>query len=171
MAGRQGFEPSRSERSEERDALEAMPTRLKRTIVSLAISWAVAYTVFVLWPVNCPRVPVADGDGWTLRLMKLLQTVDPPNNTFPSLHVSSLLCVALGCCRDARAGGLFVLAVSLFPVISTLTTKQHYFVDVMSGMVLAGACHLLAFSVHPKAAAQATMPRSRALPPVEEGSS
>jgi membrane-associated phospholipid phosphatase len=138
------------------DFIETHDT-LIRTILSLAISWAIAYVVFVVWPIDCPRVPVTEANDWTLRLMRAVQIVDPPNNTLPSLHVSNLLCLGLGCYRDRRARGLLMLAVSLFPMLSTLTTKQHYFVDVVSGIALAGVCHLAAFAPYPRAAAQAAL--------------
>jgi PAP2 superfamily protein len=119
---------------------------LNRTILSLFIASAMTFTVFVLWPHKAPRVPIGGIDDWNMWLFRGLQAIDPPNNTFPSLHVASLLCVGLGCYRDDRRGGTAVIALSLFPIMATLTTKQHYAADLVGGAAVAALSHWAAFA-------------------------
>ncbi len=119
---------------------------LNRTIASLLIVWAIAYAVFVIYPLNGPRIHPAAGGDWTTWFLGILQVVDPPNNTFPSLHAANLVCVALGCYRDDRTGGTIVLALSLLPITATVTTKQHYAVDLFGGVALAALAHWMAFA-------------------------
>ena len=118
---------------------------LNRTIYSLLITWAISYSIFAIWPLSGPRVPPTNEDTWTMWMMGALQAVDPPNNTFPSLHVADLLCVSLGCYRDDRTGGAGLLALSLFPMMATVTTKQHYAADLVGGIVVAVFSHWVTF--------------------------
>jgi membrane-associated phospholipid phosphatase len=69
--------------------------------------------------------------------MQWVRTIDAPVNCCPSLHVSScLLCLwLLGFERRARA--LAVGAVALASIVSTLTFKQHYAIDILAGALLA----------------------------------
>lgn len=98
----------------------------------------VAGLVHWLMPTRYPRelFPLS-GDGWGARLLGAVRSVDTPNSCLPSLHVA-LATVAAFLVRRDRPRWVLPLALwALAIAASTLTTKQHYVVDVVSGFGLA----------------------------------
>jgi hypothetical protein len=66
--------------------------------------------------------------------------MDQPGNTFPSIHVGHAFLLAFMVANElpdeeAEARLLWAILISL----STLTTKQHYFVDIAGGLLVAEA--------------------------------
>jgi membrane-associated phospholipid phosphatase len=90
---------------------------------------------FLFFPTTYPRptYPAVD-NAFISFLMMLVSTSDTPNNCFPSMHVA-MTSVATWNLRH-RSRGVFVcfLLWSLAIFVSTLTTKQHYFVDIAGGV-------------------------------------
>jgi len=75
-------------------------------------------------------------------MLYLTRQVDASNNTFPSGHVTFAWIMFLGACKTElarRVEGIKALYLlwALGIALSTLTLKQHYLVDVFSGIVLA----------------------------------
>jgi len=66
-----------------------------------------------------------------------VQGIDPPGNVFPSLHVAHTTMLAMILMKDRARVGLIALAMATALALSTLTTKQHFLADVLSGYVLA----------------------------------
>ncbi len=66
-----------------------------------------------------------------------VQRIDPPGNVFPSLHVAHTTMLALLLLKDRPRLGLVTLAMATALALSTLTTKQHFLADVISGYLLA----------------------------------
>jgi hypothetical protein len=116
-----------------------------RTGASLLLAFAIGIMWFLAVPAAYPRPTAIHADGATLVLMQGLHRIDPPNNTFPSLHVASLFVVALGALRDHQRRGSMVLLLSVPPMLSILTTKQHFIADLVGGLVLGWVCHRLCF--------------------------
>jgi membrane-associated phospholipid phosphatase len=83
-------------------------------------------------PVLYPPYPDA-----SYAFMAWVQHVDPPGNVFPSLHVAHTSMLAFLLLRDRPRLGLVALAMATLLAISTLTTKQHFIADVISGYALA----------------------------------
>ena len=69
--------------------------------------------------------------------MAFVQQIDPPGNVFPSLHVAHTTMLALILMKDRARVGLVALAMATALALSTLTTKQHFIADVLSGYALA----------------------------------
>lgn len=69
--------------------------------------------------------------------MAAVQHIDPPGNVFPSLHVAHTTLLSLLLIRDRPVLGRVALVMATMLAISTLTTKQHFIADVLSGYVLA----------------------------------
>jgi len=118
---------------------------VSRFVYACLFAQLIAAVCFVVWPTAYPRglylVPTASPLG--AALVDIVRSMDTPANCLPSLHVSSVvLCaVALRADRGTRLG--FLLAVPL--AFSTLTFKQHYFVDVLAGLALGLLAGLLFF--------------------------
>jgi membrane-associated phospholipid phosphatase len=118
-----------------------------RALASLFLVSATAYVVFFFAPSTYPR-PVVPRDGsLTGELFAFLHFLDPPNNTFPSLHVAMMLTIVLACIRDDPKRGKILLALAVWPALSIVTTKQHYIVDLFGGAVLAVFAHLVTFEL------------------------
>lgn len=105
----------------------------------------VCLACFVLFPTTNTR-PAIVGDTLWDDLMRLLYRVDAADNLFPSIHclTSCFCCIAV---RENekipkwyRAASFFI-AVSIY--ISTLTTKQHVWMDVIAGIALAEGSYLI----------------------------
>jgi membrane-associated phospholipid phosphatase len=80
--------------------------------------------------------------------MAWVQGVDPPGNVFPSLHVAHTTMLSLLLIRDRPVLGRVALVMATLLALSTLTTKQHFLADVVSGYVLAFAG--VAFALRPQ---------------------
>ena len=78
--------------------------------------------------------PYAD---FSAAFMAFVQRIDPPGNVFPSLHVAHTTMLSLLLLKDRPRLGLVALAMATALAASTLTTKQHFFADVISGYLLA----------------------------------
>lgn len=133
--------------------------RCTRFLYAVLIVQALAALVFLAMPLRYAReahVAPPGTDTWTLALAEWVRRIDAPVNCLPSLHVTSvLLCIWLtGFQRPWRA--LFVGAVGLASIASTLTFKQHYAVDLLAGLLLAALGWRLAAAAtasHPPPAA------------------
>lgn len=106
----------------------------------------VCLVCFLLLPTTNVRPPVTGSGLWDA-LMRLLYQIDKPVNLFPSIHCYASWMCYIGLRNAPRAPSwtrpgscLFALAVFL----STLTTKQHVVVDVLSGWLLAEGSYALA---------------------------
>ncbi len=98
----------------------------------------VAFAIYGAWPVSMVR-PGFTGGTLGERLMLWVFSVDKPANCFPSLHV---IFAVLGAYLIDRAGvgrtsrwfwWAFAVAVS----VTTVTSGQHYFIDVPAGVAVA----------------------------------
>jgi membrane-associated phospholipid phosphatase len=69
--------------------------------------------------------------------------VDRPYNNFPSLHVSLATYSYLLLFHARRKLGWLLLAPYLLILASPLFVKQHFLLDVLGGLALAGAGFLV----------------------------
>lgn len=108
-----------------------------KTLVAILIAQTICTIGFLILPSTFPR-PAEASAGFNGDVIRWFWTIDPPNNTFPSKHVSIAILSALGLWEDddniLRYGSaLFALGV----VITVHTTKQHYIVDTIGGALVA----------------------------------
>ena len=75
--------------------------------------------------------------GISAAFLAAVQSIDPPGNVFPSLHVAHTTMLALILIKDRPLLGRIALAMATALALSTLTTKQHFLADVVSGYALA----------------------------------
>ncbi len=96
--------------------------------------------VFWIWPTTISRdlFPLPETlDPVTYAVFSALRRVDSPANCFPSFHVGSVFLSCFLISNEGRRKFLFFLVWATAIALSTLTTKQHYFVDVVSGFGMA----------------------------------
>ena len=98
--------------------------------------FSISFLVFLIYPVKMMRPLIAPQD-FSARMVAVLYSVDKPYNCFPSIHVSAIFLAALVCLRVRWKAGLFILISSIMISVAALYTKQHYFVDVLGGFVVA----------------------------------
>ena len=111
---------------------------IRRTFNSYLLIWITAYVCFfVVYPTAAPRPAIVSGEGFGVWGLRALYSADPPYNCFPSLHVAHSFVSALACARVHRRLGVIALVSAILVAASTLFTKQHYVLDVVTGSLLA----------------------------------
>lgn len=115
-------------------------TNLNKFLYSFVLLQAVSAVIFWIWPTTYPRhlFPLPETlDPFTYQMFNGLRQADSPNNCCPSLHVSSVYLSSFIYLDDDRKKFpvFFVWATAI--AISTLTTKQHYLADVVTGFLMA----------------------------------
>jgi membrane-associated phospholipid phosphatase len=140
---------------------------IRRTVLAYLAIWITAYVFFLAYPTAAPRPSSVPGTGFAAWGLRFLYEADPPFNCFPSLHVAHSFVSALACSRVHRGLGLAAVAGAALVGISTLFTKQHYVLDVVAGMLLAG----IAYAVFLRGYSRDAIPESerRAAPALAVG--
>lgn len=104
----------------------------------------VSCAIFAIVPTIYPRenYPIpADIPNWLQATWAWLHTVDQATNCFPSLHVSSVLLSSFVFWSGGQKKLFWFFFIwGLMITGSTLTTKQHYLWDIVSGAGLALVC-------------------------------
>ena len=106
----------------------------------------VAALFFILLPTTFVR-PDASGGGVCRWMVRMIYALDEPRNLFPSLHCFCSWIIARGLMplKQVKPWVKFsAAAFSLLVCASTLFTRQHLFLDVPGGILLAEGCLLLA---------------------------
>lgn len=104
------------------------------------------FFIFTFFPTTYPRsdYPIpADVHWFTQSVFHGLRTIDDPSNTFPSLHVGCCVLTTLAFLPKKEFGWKFWVSLvwSIAVSLSTLTTKQHYIVDILGGTIVASAAY------------------------------
>lgn len=119
-------------------------TNLVRTRVALAflIQSVVANGTFYFFPISFPRElwPHAPTDF----LMEWIRYIDQANNCFPSAHVAIVALAYVAWIRENPSKHWVFSIWGLLICLSTLTTKQHYFADILAGIVVGGFSYVAA---------------------------
>jgi hypothetical protein len=113
---------------------------LNRYLYSFVVLQIVSCLIFWAWPTTYPRdqFPLpADLNGLTYALFSSLRNADTPANCCPSLHVSSVYLSSFIFLDDQRKKFPYFFGWGTAIAITTLTTKQHYLVDVITGLMMA----------------------------------
>lgn len=97
--------------------------------------------IFIIFPSTNIR-PVFIPQTWTEELMAFIYRADGPYNLFPSIHCYiSWMCflgaIVYGRKHFSRAYKIFSGVMAVAICLSTLFTKQHAFVDMVGGILLA----------------------------------
>jgi membrane-associated phospholipid phosphatase len=111
----------------------------RRLFFSLTLSAMICWVFFLAWPTTFPRElwPLPAGESATLQEFRSLRGADSPSNCFPSQHVALAWAMAL-CWVDwtrRRWVKVSIVAWAVAVSVCTLTTKQHYLIDIPGGML------------------------------------
>jgi hypothetical protein len=107
----------------------------RRLLRAYGLAIGTAWLFFLFMPTHYLRPPEPADDSWPSMAYRLLLVFDSPECCFPSSHVivPLLACAAL---RIDRSLGVFWYLLApcvLICSLSILTTKQHYFWDLLGG--------------------------------------
>ena len=113
---------------------------IRFALTAYGIASVMAFLSYAIWPVVMLR-PEYVGDGIGIGLMRSVVSVDDPANCFPSSHVLFALLgamlVAYGNAPRWVKTLAWILGVSI--CATTITVGQHYFFDILGGMIVAVA--------------------------------
>src|SRR5665213_1010921 len=124
--------------------------KLRFVLVCYTICSVLAFSCYLVWPLSIDR-PSFEGPGFGRWLMRQVLTVDNEANCFPSSHVYYAVLGAI-LVRHGGAGRLvrratYVLAAAV--CATTVTTGQHYFLDVAGGAAVAVLSYLITRALLP----------------------
>ena len=102
----------------------------------LLLASTIGLIIFTLWPTAIGRES-PDFAGVTGILWHLLFSVDTMVNALPSMHVAHTCLAAVALASRSRLWRIVSPAWAALIVLSTLTTKQHYAIDLPAGFALA----------------------------------
>jgi len=109
---------------------------LSRTFYGFILLLLICMVVFFVYPTVYDR-PGFFYEGLSGQLLKLVHSLDTPNNCCPSVHVgATFLCCFAFIYEKRRYLPIFIIW-ALIISISTLTLKQHYVLDIIWGFLLA----------------------------------
>lgn len=111
-----------------------------RYIYSYIICTLIANIIFIVYPTTVAR-PEITGKGILEFITSFIFKIDnPPMNCFPSLHcaMSMLFILFILEIKNVKKNvKITITLISILIMISTLYTKQHVFIDLISGVILA----------------------------------
>jgi membrane-associated phospholipid phosphatase len=111
-------------------------------VYGLVLAGAIGLVIFTLWPTTIIRESPSLV-GVTGLLWHLLFSVDTMVNALPSMHVADTCIAAVALASRGRLWRIIVPVWATIIILSTLTTKQHYAIDLPGGLALAAVCYVL----------------------------
>lgn len=111
-----------------------------------------SWILFLVFPVKMilrPAMADLTANSYVTWLTKLTYYLDPPNCTFPSMHVAMAAVAAMSCWKVDRYIGKIALTFTGMIGVSTLFVKQHYISDVFMGYILAYTSYYLVLKYYP----------------------
>ena len=114
-----------------------------RTILAYLSAWIIGLSCFLIFPTVSSRPPTPVGDGFNDWLLRAIYSSDVKYNCLPSLHVAQVYLAAFACNIVHRGVGKVAFVWATLVALSTLLTKQHYVLDVVTGFALAVAAYAI----------------------------
>lgn len=94
---------------------------------------------FILFPTEYPREQYPTDNI----LIQYLRFIDTSANCLPSFHVGSTIffafCFHRGATKVSRISKICMWTWSITIIVSTLTTKQHYVLDICASLIVTGS--------------------------------
>jgi len=107
-------------------------------LASIVSGMFVCFAIFYFFPTTVER-PDVIGGGFFNYAMRVIYSTDNPYNCFPSIHVLNATLVTLFLFSKERSHNFNTWAIisCILINLSTMFTKQHVFLDVVAGTILA----------------------------------
>ena len=125
---------------------------LCRMMVTALIMAVICFGIFIVFPttysIRPEVVSLKFGAFWSWAF-GVMHSADSPNNCLPSLHVSTAIGMVLVFWRERPKLFWFFVPVSIVVSLVTLTTKQHYFWDILAGAGVALVSYAIAYVKYP----------------------
>ncbi|MFX0549686.1 phosphatase PAP2 family protein [Hathewaya histolytica] len=119
--------------------------RYFRAVLSLNLGMLISYVIFFILPTHVPRPQIVDTDILS-KMVIWIYSNDNPYNCFPSIHVLNTVIINYFVCvshKFSKLTKVICTLVGISIILSTLYIKQHYFPDVIGGVILALAvCYI-----------------------------
>jgi membrane-associated phospholipid phosphatase len=119
---------------------------LIKAVYAYIITGVITLSFYAFWPTRIFR-PHVPGSDISARLVRALYDTDKPYNCFPSQHVANSFTSAFIMLKSNRKIGLFFLAFAILISLSTVFIKQHTFVDIPSGFLVALISIILVYNI------------------------
>ncbi|MBZ9609618.1 phosphatase PAP2 family protein [Clostridium estertheticum] len=113
--------------------------RYLKLLITLNMGMITCYIIYYVYPTCVPR-PMITGTDFFSNLVLSLYMADNPYNCFPSIHVLNSVLVALYIYESEKVFKsikIICVIAAVFIILSTMFIKQHYFVDVLAGIIFA----------------------------------
>jgi len=111
------------------------PININRMFYSFIIFCFLSSIIFYLYPTTYPRPLFTYDNNLSGYLFSFLHSIDTPNNCMPSLHVGMSYLLSYAFLYEQKKLFIWFFIWATLISISTLTTKQHYFLDIIGGVV------------------------------------
>lgn len=108
---------------------------INRMFYSFIVFCFLSSIIFYLYPTTYPRPLMVYENNLNGFLFSFLHSIDTPSNCMPSLHVGMSYLLSYAFLYEQKKLFILFFAWSTLISISTLTTKQHYFIDIIGGLV------------------------------------
>jgi len=112
--------------------LRNAPEERKGLLTSLFLATLISQIIYIIWQTEMVRPDIIVTDIFTL-LTSFVYSFDSMVNLLPSLHVVHIAC----CLFFIRNKGYWWRIVGFLIIISTVFVKQHYILDIFTGIALA----------------------------------
>lgn len=120
-------------------------TNYFKLLISIVLGELVCCFIFYIFPTYVQR-PNVLGNDFCSDLVRYIYKNDNPYNGFPSIHVLDSIFVVIYVYKSHKMNKItkrISLGISILIILSTMFTKQHFFVDVVSATLLAFVLYLL----------------------------
>jgi membrane-associated phospholipid phosphatase len=121
---------------------------LNKFLYAFLFQVLVTIVIFGVWPTTFPRdlYPLPSDLNFMTRYgFILLRSADSPASCCPSLHVSCSFLAAFIFLGEQRKKFPYFFLWACLVAFSTLTTKQHYWIDVATGFLMAALVYFIFF--------------------------
>jgi membrane-associated phospholipid phosphatase len=123
---------------------------IKRYLTAAAITYAVSFLLFFLYPIEGPRWHFAGQyvnniDGYLFRPLVewIIAGGAVRGGCMPSSHIAIALVIMMFCFKHNRFWGWVLLPINIGLAIGTFWGRFHYVTDVYAGVIIGLAAHYL----------------------------
>ena len=120
---------------------------LGRAMAGLVMIMFVCALIFLFLPTTYPRPEIFPSVNPASQIAyRFLTAFDSPRNCFPSQHIAMCIFAAFAIYHSRKTAGIIFFIWAAFIALSTLTLKQHYFLDLIGGLAFAVIVWKLVFN-------------------------